>query len=150
MVGHVLIRAATSADAEVLQDVFRRSSLSIPDDRDVLLANPDALDFEPNPATRVACTDDGRIVGFATGLVNGGVMEVEDLFVAPEEMRQGVGRALVTDLVTAARNQGIDRLEVTVNHHALPFYEALGFVPCGEAETRFGPALRLRLAVTRS
>jgi hypothetical protein len=33
---------------------------------------------------------------------------------------------------------------VTANPRALDFYAAVGFVACGTASTRFGPAPRLR------
>jgi hypothetical protein len=42
--------------------------------------------------TRVAVEDHGAIAGFATTLLIGGAVEVEDLFVEPRRMRQGVAR----------------------------------------------------------
>jgi hypothetical protein len=36
---------------------------------------------------------------------------------------------------------------VTANHHALAFYEKVGFVADGEVETRFGAGLRMHLDV---
>ena len=82
---------------------------------------------------------DGRIVGFATLLG----AELEDLFVDPAWMRRGIGRALLLDAVAVARAQGLERVEVTANPHALPFYERVGFVPDGTVETDFGPGTRM-------
>ena len=36
---------------------------------------------------------------------------------------------------------------MTANPHAMPFYRSVGFVDDGVAETRFGPAPRMRLSV---
>src|SRR3981081_2993452 len=113
-----LIRAAVPGDMTPLRDVFRRSSLSNDGDRANLLAYPDALELSDlavtQGRTRAAGADDG-IVGFATWLSAGDAMEVEDLFVDPERMRQGFGRALVLDLIAIARGRGVRRVEVTAN-----------------------------------
>jgi GNAT superfamily N-acetyltransferase len=145
-----LIRAAVPGDMTALRDVFRRSSLSNDGDRANLLAYPDALELSDlavtQGRTRAAVADDG-IVGFATWLSAGDAMEVEDLFVDPERMRQGFGRALVLDLIAIARGRGVRRFEVTANQNALAFYEEVGFLVSHEVETRFGPAPRMHLDV---
>ena len=146
-----LIRDAVRGDMGALRDVFRRSSLSNHGDRANLLAHPDALELSDlavcEGRTRIAVAD-GGIVGFATWLGVGDVVELEDLFVDPEWMGQGAGRALVQDLVAIARERGARRIEVTANQHALAFYEKAGFVAGREIETRFGPAPRMHLQVT--
>jgi len=147
-----LIRDAVPGDMTVLRDLFRRSSLSNDSDRMNLLAHPDALEFSDlavrQGRTRAAVAD-GAIAGFATWLSAGDAIEIEDLFVAPEWMRQGAGRALVLDLIAIARGRGVFRVEVTANQHALAFYAKAGFVAGGSVETRFGPALRMHLDVLR-
>lgn len=145
----VQIRTAQVADLEDLGEIFRRSSLANDGDRAMLLANPESL--EPNVVTSVheertrAAVVDGRIVGFATVLCVGDAFELEDLFVDPSWMRRGIGLSLVRDAAATARAQGVCRIEVTANPHALAFYEHAGFVEDGTAETRFGPAPRMRL-----
>jgi GNAT superfamily N-acetyltransferase len=147
------IRAAVPGDMTALRDVYRRSSLSNDGDRANLLAYPDALEFSDlgvrEGRTRAAVAGDGDIVGFASWLSSGaeGVFEIEDLFVVPERMRQGIGRALVLDLVAIARDRGVRRVEVTANRHALAFYENAGFTADGDVETRFGSAPRMHLDV---
>lgn len=146
-----LIRDAVAADLAGLRDVYRRSSLSNEGDRASLLANPDVLEF-PGPAagdgrTRVAVAPDGRVAGFATSLVAGDTIELDDLFVDPGWMRQGAGRALVADAVTIARDRGIGRVEVTANLHALAFYEKAGFTADHEVATQFGAGTRMHLDV---
>jgi len=142
-VAEPLIRVAVHADLGALRDLYRRSSLSNAGDRASLLAHPEALEFAGDAVgeglTRVAVVD-GRIVGFATLLGDG---ELEDLFVDPDWMRRGIGRALVLDAVVLAPAHGLDRIEVTANGEALDFYESVGFVYDGEVETAFGRGSRM-------
>lgn len=146
----ISIRIAEPGDLEMLGDVYRRSSLSNLGDRANLLANPDTLVFDAAAVherrTRVAFGD-GRIVGFATIRHAGDDVVLEDLFVEPEWMRQGVGRCLVDDALAIARKTRAERVDVTANDHALAFYQALGFVIDGLTETPFGPAHQMHLDV---
>jgi GNAT superfamily N-acetyltransferase len=143
-----VIRAAVPGDISALRDVFRRSSRSNDGDRANLLAHPEVLEFSDlavrEGRTQAAVADD-RIVGFASWLGTGNIFEIEDLFVDPARMRQGIGRALVLDLIAIARGQGIRRVEVTANQHALAFYEKTGFVVDREVTTMFGPAPRMHM-----
>jgi GNAT superfamily N-acetyltransferase len=145
------VRDAVPADRDAVQRLFRLASLSNDGDRDNLLANPDALVFSDvaitEQRTRVATDVDAVVVGFATTAEGAGGLELEDLFVAPDQMRQGVGRALVLDIVARAQQAGIERIEVTANRHALAFYDAVGFAYDHDVETRFGPAPRMYLEV---
>jgi GNAT superfamily N-acetyltransferase len=145
-----VIRAAEPGDITALGDVFRRSSLSNAGDRVNLLAHPEVLEFSDVAVTEgrtKAAVADGRIIGFATWLRAADAIEIEDLFVDPDWMGRGVGRALVFDLIDTARGGGFRCLEVTANPHALAFYEKVGFVARHEVETRFGPAPRMYLDV---
>ena len=146
----VAVRTAVVADLPALRQLFRRSSLSNEGDRELMLAHPELVG--PTDAavaerrTRVAVAADRTVVGFATGRrLQGGVLELEDLFVDPNWMRRGVGRRLVEDVVDVAKRRGIDRIEVTANPHADAFYRSVGFVYIGQAETEFGPAARMVL-----
>jgi len=147
-----VIRRAVTAEIADLGDIRRRASLSNDGDRDVLLAHPDALEFPGEGVaegrTRVA-TVDGRIVGFSTTLDADGMVELEDLFVDPTWMRRGIGLELVRDVVDGAIDRGARRVEVTANPHAMAFYARAGFLPGGQAQTRFGPAARLRIELGR-
>ena len=150
-----VIRTAAVSDLPTIRELYVLASLSNAGDRLVLVAHPDALDFDGTAVaegrTRVAADDDdGRVVGFATIAVEGAVAELVDLFVDPARMGQGIGRALVLDAVVLARQQGADRMEVTANPHAVGFYARVGFVAAGEAQTQFGPAARMHRSVTPS
>jgi N-acetylglutamate synthase-like GNAT family acetyltransferase len=71
------------------------------------------------------------------------INELDGLFVEPTHMRHGVGRALIEDASARASANGAVRLEVTAGP-AQGFYEKVGFTAVDEAETRFGPAVRMR------
>jgi GNAT superfamily N-acetyltransferase len=147
----LLTRTATADDAEVLRELYRRSSLSNEGDRANLLASPEVLHWtgEGLAAGRTRVTTDGRdrILGFATLVSIEGGLELEDLFVDPEARRQGVGTRLVLDAVTRAASAGVPWIEVTANRHAAEFYASAGFVAVGERQTLFGQAPRLRRGV---
>lgn len=144
----VTIRDAARRDMPSLRRVFRDSSLSNLGDRPALLAHPEVLELSDTAVresrTRVATAGD-EVVGFATVAEADDGMELEDLFVDPDWMRQGVGRALLRDVVRIGQDRGVGRVVVTANLHARAFYENAGFRPDGETTTAFGPALRMHL-----
>jgi GNAT superfamily N-acetyltransferase len=143
-----IIRLGTPADLPAASDVYRSASLSNAGDRDTLLAHPEYLVLGPEGLaggrTYVA-EEDGSLVGFATWLDAGGVVELEDLFVDPGWRRRGIAAALVDRIAKVLRARGVQRLEVTANPHAMGFYRAAGFVDCGVAGTVFGAAPRMVL-----
>jgi GNAT superfamily N-acetyltransferase len=132
-----LIRIATPDDLPAIRDVFRRAALSNAGDRAWINAHPDEFVLDETNVvegrTRVAVVD-GQIAGFAT-LVGS---ELEDLFTDPGWMRQGIATALVLNLAAT-----VPRIDLTANPHALAFYESVGFVDDGVAETSGGPAVRM-------
>jgi GNAT superfamily N-acetyltransferase len=145
-----MIRLGTSADLSAAADVYRRVSLSNPDDRDNLLAHPEYLILGPEglaAGRTYVAEEDGSVVGFATWAQADGVTELEDLFVDPGWRRLGIATALVSRIVDVLRARGVRTLEVTANPHAQGFYSAAGFTDCGTAETDFGTAPRKRLAI---
>jgi GNAT superfamily N-acetyltransferase len=135
------IRAAQPDERDALEDLQRRASLALPDYGEQLLANPEAVHL---PAAQIANGQvlvaelDKVVAGFAA--VVGG--ELDGLFVEPELWGQGVGRALADAATHEARRKGL-ALFVIASPGARGFYEKCGFVLEGEAETRFGPALRM-------
>jgi GNAT superfamily N-acetyltransferase len=145
------IHDAVGADMAALQDVFRRSSLSNVNDRLSLLEHPDSLEFSDSSLAlgrvRVATIATDRPIGFVTSRLAAEALELEDLFVDPDWMRRGVGRALILDVVTFAQAVGVACVEVTGNPHALAFYRQVGFVAVGRTDTEFGIGYRMHLDV---
>jgi GNAT superfamily N-acetyltransferase len=143
-----MIRRADLADLDAIREIFRAASLANDGDRAALLAHPEVLEFPADAViegrVRVAVDKDSAVIGFATISTRADAWELEDLFVAPAHMRHGVATALVRHLVAEA---DVARIEVTANPHALAFYRSVGFVDDGVAETRFGPAPRMRRSV---
>jgi GNAT superfamily N-acetyltransferase len=145
-----VIRLGAPADLSAATDVYRRASLSNPGDRHNLLAHPEHLILGPEGLAEgrtYVAEEDGSVVGFATWVEADGTIELEDLFVDPSWRRRGVATALVSRIVDVLRAQGAECLEVTGNPHARVFYSAAGFIDYGMAETDFGAAPRMRLAI---
>jgi GNAT superfamily N-acetyltransferase len=144
----VLIRFGLLGERLPLIELQRRASLAWDDYRDALMANPDAIDLpliqlEDN-CVRVAEVE-GKTAGFSVVLAPAdGTAELDGLFVEPPLWGSGIGRALVGDAVALARSRGARVMEVTAGPRALGFYEKMGFTRLGEAQTRFGPAIRMR------
>jgi GNAT superfamily N-acetyltransferase len=130
----IATRLADEGDLEALRAVYRSASLSNAGDRANLLGSPEALHW----------AGDGIAAGGTRVVPIEGGLELEDLFVDPPAMRQGVATRLVLDLVRAAARDGVSWIEVTANDHAAEFYASAAFVQVGEEQTLFGPAPRLR------
>src|SRR3978361_2268484 len=148
----MLVRGAVASDEPALARIFRDASLANAGDRDALLAHPEALnlstDLVARGRTRVATLADGTVVGFATARpTDPGVLELDDLFVDPSAMHTGVARQLMLHIAREAELEGVDRIEVAANPHALGFYDAVGFVVGARVDTEFGAARRMHLDV---
>ena len=112
------IRLARPDEREALEALQWRASLAMPDYRDQLLANRDAVELpaEQIAASRVLVAEEGcDLAGFAVWLDSS----------ADEAAEVLAGRRYLT---------------VIANPGAARFYERCGFVAEGEADTRFGPA----------
>jgi N-acetylglutamate synthase-like GNAT family acetyltransferase len=142
-----LIRNAESTDMDDVQGVFRRASMSNENDRELLQEHPEWLTLSDlgvvEGRTRVAVDENGIITGFATHLISDGVVELEDLFVDPPRMREGIAAALVLDICSRMHQLGFESLEVTANPHAMAFYEHVGFVANQTVDTAGYPAPRM-------
>jgi GNAT superfamily N-acetyltransferase len=147
------IRNATATEAPMLEGLQRRSSDVWDEYREQLAANPDAIElpqaFIDKGWVRVAVDLDQAPLGFSVVVpTNASVHELDGLFVEPAQMSCGVGRALVEDAAARASDQTADALEVTAGP-AQAFYEKVGFNLIGPAQTRFGPAVRMRRDLQR-
>ena len=135
------LRIAEPHEHDELEDLQRRASLELPEYRDQLLDNPEAIHL---PLAQLAngqvivAEVDGEIAGFAA-LVAG---ELDGLFVEPDWWGLGIGKALADAATHEARRKGFT-LSVIANPRARGFYERCGFSVEGEEQTRFGPALRM-------
>ena len=147
----VVVRAALPTDLPALRRVYRRSSWSNEGDRALLTQHPELLDFAETAVregrTWVA-TAGGQLVGFYSTAIKADVVELEDLFVDSDWMRQGVGRALIEHAAAGASASGSAAIEVDANEHAHSFYKSVGFTDRGEVSVQYGTAMRMRLDMT--
>lgn len=153
MVAVLRIRNASATEAPLLEALQRRSSDVWAAYREQLAAHPDAIElpqaFIENGWVRVAVQVNEAPVGFSVVVpTNGPIHELDGLFVEPDRMAAGVGRALVEDGAVRASNQGAEALEVIAGP-AQGFYERVGFTVIDVAHTRFGPAVRMRRSLHR-
>jgi N-acetylglutamate synthase-like GNAT family acetyltransferase len=141
----VRIRLAKVEERQRLEDLQRRASLALPDYREQLLAHSDAiaLPIEQLTLGQVFIAErDGSTLGFAALVMSETAAELDGLFVEPDHWGEGVGRTLADHAVHQARRKGLT-LSVIASPTALGFYEKCGFSVEGEADTRFGPAVRM-------
>jgi GNAT superfamily N-acetyltransferase len=144
----IVIRLALQAERSSLEALQWRASLANSNDRDALLANPDAIavpvDQIANGHVLVAQCE-GVIVGFAAVLPRpDGNAELDALFVEPSLWKRGVGRLLVDHCADLARGRAAHIMHVVGNPHAEGFYIACGFRTAGVVETRFGTGLAMQ------
>ena len=141
----LLIRLAEPAERDELEALQRRASLALGEYNEQLEAEPDAihLPIEQIERGQVIVAEFGeRIAGFAAVLMDQRGAELDGLFVEPDLWGRGIGAALVDVAVHEARRQGLAMM-VIATPSARGFYEKCGFSLEGEAQTRFGPALRM-------
>ena len=142
------IRDAIVDEAAVLEALQRRSSDVWEHSREALAAHADAIElpqrFIDSGWVRVALNGSGKPIGFSVVIPGEDrACELDGLFVDPDQLRRGIGRALVAD-ASLRRRIGRRWLEVTAGP-AKGFYERVGFHQFDAAQTRFGPAVRMRL-----
>ncbi|MCB0044011.1 MAG: GNAT family N-acetyltransferase [Caldilineaceae bacterium] len=70
---------------------------------------------------------DSQIAGFcALDVSDSHTAALEHMWVMPEFMGRGIGRALVEEAVAYAAARGIDKLEIESDPNAVPFYRRMG------------------------
>lgn len=115
-----------------------------------LTVTPEFLIAQPAVVARV----DERPVGFAalTGL--GRQLRLEHLWVLPEYMGRGIGRALFQEIAGVGQAAGWSSLQIVSDPHAEGFYRRLGARRVGEAISdpeghgRTLPVLLVKLPLT--
>lgn len=140
------LRTARVEDRDELIELQRRASLANPEDREAILAHPDAIDIPPGQFEAgdvIVAEEGGAALGFTAMFVRpDGQVELDGLFVDPDHWKAGVGRALIRAAENRAREHGANSLHVIGNRDAGGFYTRVGFKALGEIPTRFGSGRR--------
>jgi GNAT superfamily N-acetyltransferase len=76
-----------------------------------------------------------RILGFAALSRDVGMLFLEDLWVLPDEMGRGIGRALFRRAQQRARVLGFETIEIEADPNAAEFYERMGATRVGTNST---------------
>jgi len=149
----ILIRDAELHEISALEALQMRASLVAPDYREDLAAHPEAVQLPAadvrDRRVRVAMVEQ-RVAGFSVVTdIRGPSCELDGLFVEPDLMGRGIGRALIDDVVARLRPLGVVRLDVVANPTAEGFYIKLGFERGDDVMTQFGPAFWMALDLLR-
>lgn len=147
----VSVRPAIASEREELEALQWRASLNNRGDREVLLANADAIELPLQhilDGAVLVAQQGGQVKGFSVIVPRSdGDYELDGLFVEPGNWRQGIGRVLVERCAEMARDAGASYLHVVGNPHAQLFYAACGFKTIGREATRFGVGLLMKRAL---
>jgi GNAT superfamily N-acetyltransferase len=152
--GTVALRPACEDEARLLSELALRSKAYWGYDQAFLDACRAELTLTPHDiqTQRVTVAErDGRIVGFSVLAGQPPHGTLEDLFVEPDHIGSGVGRALWQHAITVASRLGFERLTLEADPAAEPFYLAMGarrcgMVPSGSIPGRVIPLLEVSIA----
>jgi len=95
--------------------------------------------------------DGGRPIGFYTLEQRNGQAWLENLWVLPEYMGQGIGKLLFLHAVDLSRQRGHERLQLEADPNAMGFYEKMGMYKIGErkyeidGQPRILPTMEMKL-----
>lgn len=130
------IRPATADDAGALSALAFHSKAHWGYSKAFMDACRDELTYPPEQLAAggfQVAERDGAVIGFY-GLVkiSPDTLELEAMFVDPDSIGQGVGRALMAHALEAFAASGLARLVIQADPHAAAFYERAGGVLIGE------------------
>lgn len=85
--------------------------------------------------------EDGVVIGFGT--LNQEEGEIEAVYVNPEAVRRGVGKAILQELEERAKNLGLKSLRMNASLNAVPFYESAGYEAQKETKHRLASGVEI-------
>jgi ribosomal protein S18 acetylase RimI-like enzyme len=98
-----------------------------------------------------AAVEDARLLGFYTLEQRSGNAWLENLWVLPEFMGKGVGKALFLHAIELSRRRGYKTLQLEADPNAVGFYEKMGMYKLRErqyeidGQPRILPTMELKL-----
>ena len=116
--------------------------------RDILTMRPEFL------AANIACcaVEDDRAVGFYVLTKEDDGVHLDHLWIIPEAMGRGIGRALFEHAVAQAKDRGFNSLKIEADPNAESFYQRMGAELVGtsvseiDGEPRELPVMEYRLS----
>jgi GNAT superfamily N-acetyltransferase len=133
------IRPARIEEAPALSKLCVRSKASWGYDEVFMALARVTLEVSPQQIAAggvwVATAADGSVAGVvALGPAEQpNTLDLDKLFVEPQQIRTGVGRALIAHAIDEARRRGAERLTILADPNAAGFYERNGARRIGEA-----------------
>jgi GNAT superfamily N-acetyltransferase len=143
----IRIRQGTKADFERLRAIAVEAKAHWGYDRALVEEWAQGGDFEPESLRArllYVAEVEGAPVGWAALIPRGEVGWLEDLWIDPAWIGQGLGRALFEHVAAEARARGARRLEWEAEPNAQQFYEHLGAAYIRDSEeTEWGRVLQV-------
>ncbi|MFE5584251.1 GNAT family N-acetyltransferase [Kitasatospora sp. NPDC056531] len=144
------IRPARPDEAELLTGIALRAKAYWGYDEAFMAAcreelTVDAAVIERASTFTVVAEDGGRVRGFAVLVAVPPSGELAMLFVEPDRIGRGIGRALFRHVRGVARALGLRRLTIDSDPHAEPFYLAMGATRIGSTPSLSIPGRELPL-----
>ena len=133
------IRLARIEEASALSELCIRSKAVWGYDEAFMALARIALEVRPEQVAAgdvwVATGADGEVAGMVALAPNEqpNTLDLDKLFVEPQRIRNGVGRALLAHAIDEAQHRGAKRLTVLADPNAAGFYERNGARRIGEA-----------------
>ncbi|MFE3505066.1 GNAT family N-acetyltransferase [Kitasatospora sp. NPDC059146] len=142
------IRSARPDEAELLTAIALRAKAYWGYDEAFMAACREELTLDAaavERASTLVAEEGGRVLGFAA--LNGAPPsgELDLLYVEPDRIGRGVGRALFEEVRDRARALGLRRFTVDADPNAEPFYLAMGAVRIGSTPSGSIPGRELPL-----
>jgi N-acetylglutamate synthase-like GNAT family acetyltransferase len=149
----LLLRSALPGEAELLTGLCLRSKAVWGYDAAFMAACRAELTITAQDFARSqiqVAVEDGRIIGMAQLAQHGRIADIDKLFVDPDVLKSGAGRALFAWCIETARAAGAVVLTVVADPDAAGFYRRMGMTedgkePSGSIPGRMLPKLRLAL-----
>ncbi|MBQ9376182.1 MAG: ribosomal protein S18-alanine N-acetyltransferase [Schwartzia sp.] len=124
----IIFREMVPEDADAVEEI-EKASFSVPWSRKSF------WEEAANERTYyLLALDDGKVIGYAGTWILDDEAQITNVAVAPERREQGVGAALMAELIKKAKERGATRMTLEVrpsNTAALALYEKFGFADYG-------------------
>ncbi|MDF1507482.1 GNAT family N-acetyltransferase [Robertmurraya sp. DFI.2.37] len=115
---------------EQLEEVYRVRKIVFVDEQHVPLE--EEIDNLEEESTHFLLQDEEQSVGAGRFRVVDSYGKVERICVLKHKRKSGAGRAIMEGIEAFAKKEGIKKLKLNAQTHAIPFYEGLGYKVASE------------------